>query len=250
MFGSACNVPGARTDIRRPPWLPVPRQTPTAEGLKTVEKNIKQLMDLLLPSAGARLTQDNTNVPSSRGALDAEAYQLLAIGEFLPTARALGFIRSVPREIETLSVGFDDALRQIISTDLDALTARDFPGSTFLSLTRPGQEAVVEAGFAEPFTRPAMVYVRAVSFAAYLGAIRNDVGLIEIGFPPFENFAAGVAVRGYPRTYDGRLIDLATEDLRELARLDLLDDYTYNREPSTAGTEDLPEVLNADGDFP
>ena len=51
-----------------------------------------------------------------------------------------------------------------------------------------------------------MWVVRSACFVAYLGAAYSDVGLREIGFPPFENLADGLAVSGYPRTRTGRLI--------------------------------------------
>jgi hypothetical protein len=94
-----------------------------------------------------------------------------------------------------------------------------------------------------------MLVLRAACFTSFLGAIDSDAGLRAVGFPAFEDMAAGIAVSGYPRTRDGRLIDAETEDLDALARAGELDDYTYNLQPEPTPGDDLSLVINADGDL-
>jgi hypothetical protein len=87
------------------------------------------------------------------------------------------------------------------------------------------------------------------AFLAWLGAVRSDIGLVAIGYPPFENHADGLAVSGYPRTTDGRLVDAEAEDLAALAASGELDDYTYNQVPAATAGVDLDDVLDARGDL-
>ncbi len=142
-----------------------------------------------------------------------------------------------------------DAFRVVLNGDLDALALLQRPLTPFRDLPRKLQEAVVRNAFADPARRPAMLVMRAACFTAYLGAASSDVGLRAIGYPPFENFADGLAVSGYPRTRSGRLIDASTEDLAALEAAGDLDDYTYNRAPAPTPGDDLLGVLDTDGDL-
>jgi hypothetical protein len=96
-------------------------------------------------------------------------------------------------------------------------------------------------------TRPIVEIVRVVAFVAYLGAPYSDAGLVAVGFPPYEDFASGLAVSGYPRTNSGRLVDAASEDLAALAKKGELDDYTYDER---RGPFAVAVGLDARGDLP
>ncbi len=179
--------------------------------------NVRALMDVLIPTE-----RDQLGELIAPGALEAGAMEMLELSRFLPSARSLALIPegSVPgfEDLET----FDAALRALLSADLDALAFELHPLTPFRSLQRHEQESVVRKAFSDPLTRPMLLFARAAAFVAFLGAAHNDLGLIYVGFPPFEDFEAGIATRGYPRTADGRLVDPEAEDLAALEAADLV----------------------------
>lgn len=207
-------------------------------------ENVEALMDILIPTE-----RDANGEVIAVGALEAGAMDMLELSRFLPSARALALIP------ETATPGFEDletfdaALRGLLSADLDALAFGQHPLTPFRNLARHEQEAVVRDAMEDPLTRPLLVFARAAAFIAFLGATHNDLGLIYAGFPPFEDFDAGVANRGYPRTSDGRLVDVNAEDLAELAARGDLEDYTYNLEPPPTVGDDLSAILDENGDL-
>jgi hypothetical protein len=145
--------------------------------------------------------------------------------------------------------GASDLFRAALNAELAVLAARERPLTAFRDLPRATQERIVTEAFDDDARRPLMLVARAACFLAFLGAITNDVGLRYAGFPPFESFADGLAVSGYPRTKSGRLVDASKEDLPSLAAKGDLDDYTYNRAPALTAGDDLSTVLDADGDL-
>ncbi len=207
-------------------------------------ENVEALMNIFIPTE-----RDASGELVAVGALEAGAMQMLEFSRFLPSARALALIP------ETATPGFEDletfdaALRGLLSADLDALAFGQHPLTPFRNLARHEQEAVVQDAMQDPLTRPLLVFARAAAFIAFLGATHNDLGLIYAGFPPFEDFEAGVANRGYPRTSDGRLVDVDTEDLAALAARGELEDYTYNLEPPPTAGDELSDVLDENGDL-
>ncbi len=206
--------------------------------------NVAALMDVLIPAEHAA-----TGELLAPGALEAGALEMLELSRFLPSARALALIpeASTPgfEDLET----FDAALRGLLSADLDALAFQKHPLTAFRNLQRHEQDAVVREALSDPLTRPMLLFARAAAFIAFLGAAHNDLGLVYVGFPPFEDFEAGIANRGYPRTKAGRLIDPEVEDLAELAAAGDLEDYTYNLEPPPTEDDDLSDVLDERGDL-
>lgn len=184
--------------------------------------NVDALFDLIIPAE-----RDAVGNLISPGAREAKPDGILSIDRFAALASALGFL---PPLSEATLRGFAElggAFRVAINANLDALAFVERPLTPFRDLPRESQEAVVARAFDDERQRPAMLVLRAAAFFAWLGAITSDVGLRAVGFPPFEDFAAGIAVSGYPMGGE---------------------DYTFNEEPK-ATTDDLDGVLDAYGDL-
>lgn len=226
-----------------PQWPDAPDE-PIEDADEATVANVVALMDVLIPTE--RDAEGNITAP---GALEAGAMEMLELSRFLPSARALALIP------ETDTPGFEDlerfdaALRGLLSADLDALAFQKHPLTAFRNLQRHEQEAVVTEAMGDALTRPMLVFARAAAFIAFLGATHNDRGLVYAGFPPFEDFEAGIANRGYPRTGDGRLVDPESEDLLALAEAGVLEDYTYNLAPPPTDGDDLGDLLDQNGDL-
>ncbi len=233
-------VPGERNDL---PPVPVETIGPS-DADRAAETNIRALLDVLIPTA-----RDEAGRVTRPGAAEVEAFEAMRLATFLPAARRLGLVPELPGAVLGVAEGFDVALRAVIDADLDALAATERPLTRFANLPSDLQRQVVARAFAQPERAPWLPFVRAVGFIAYLGAIRSDAGLRALGFPAFEDREAGVAVRGYPRTIDGRLVDASTEDLGALARMGVLDDYTYNVAPEPTPGDDLSAIVDANGDL-
>ena len=190
-------------------------------------ENVRALMDVLIPTE-----RDETGNITAPGALEAGALEMLDLSRFLPSARALALIP------ETATPGFEDleafdaALTGLLSADLDALSFRRRPLTSFRNLQRSEQEDVIREALADPLTRPLLIFARAAAFIAFLGAVFNDEGLVHAGFPRFEDFEAGIANRGYPRTVAG-----------------VVEDYTYNLTPPATEGDDLSALLDENGDI-
>jgi hypothetical protein len=170
----------------------------------------------------------NVRVPGAREAgasrlLDDEAFGLFALGQ--------GFVGPTTGRVAELLMRGGGAFRAVVNADLDALAFTRRPGVMFRALPSALREEVVAAAFDDDVHRPAMVFLRAAAFTAFLGAVTTDVGLRALGFPPFEDWDARIAVSGYPRTKAGRRIDVVKEDLAALEAKGDLDDYTYARAP-------------------
>lgn len=209
---------------------------------------MRALIDVLVPAE-----YDDGGAMTSPGALETGALEVLALRSFLPAARGLGFVRALPSELDAAfelgAPAFDRALRAIVRHDLDALADDLAPGARFTALDPAEQRSVIAEAFRDPLKSAALLYVRAASFVAYLGAVRSDQGLVAVGFPPFEDFDGRIAVSGYPRTISGRLVDANREDLDALRARGELDDYTYARRPEPTPDDDLMDVLDASGDL-
>ncbi len=206
--------------------------------------NVRTLMDVLLPAE-----HDEAGDLLSPGALEAGAYEVLRLENFIDAARSQALLPSLPEAVYGGLERFDDVFQAIVSVDLDTLADEISPLSAFRNLPRVQQIEAVTKGLDDPLRGPLLQFVRAACFIAYLGAANSDVGLQQLGFPPFEDFEGGLAVSGYPRTANGRRIDPETEDLAALDAAGDLDDYTYNREPAPTSGDDLLSVLNEQGDF-
>lgn len=239
-LGAACGPPEATGDAPSGPRLPeLPDVDPYAPA-----DNLKALMDLLLPAerdASGRLT--------SPGAVEAGALELLQLQRFIPLAQGQGLLPALPPALAETAAALDPALVAFLSAELDAVASEVQPFTSFKDLKPGEQRRAVLLAQDDPERRAVIRFVRAVSMLAYLGAVVNDVGLRAVGYPPFEDFVAGIAVSGYPRTPSGRLIDPAREDLAALAAAGELDDYTYNQAPAPTGGDDLSSVIDDAGDL-
>lgn len=251
-FAPACALDPDSTESQSDDALPQwpdgpwnrPADEPTDDPDQAADANVRALMDVLIPA-----DFDEAGELSAVGALEAGAFDVLRLSNFVPTARALALLP------ETTVGGYDDletfdaAIKAIVSTDLNLLAFEQHPATPFSRLTRAEQEHVVHGAMADPVMRPLVLLVRAACFVAFLGAMNNDLGLRYIGFPAFEDWDDRLASRGYPRTKDGRLVDPETEDLAALEAADNLDDYTYNRAPEPTPGDDLSDVVDASGDL-
>ena len=250
LLGDLCAVAAGlagcagESDPRASAWEP-PSQTPSQTPAdQPYADNVDALMDVLLPAE-----RDGAGVLISPGAREAGAAAVLDVDAFAKLAAARGLLPPLSDEVLSWLAEGADAFRTALGGELDLLALVQRPLATFRELSRPLQERVVDHALDDPILRPAVEFVRVACCFAYLGAVENDVGLQAVGFPPFEDFADGRAVSGYPRTPDGRLIDAETEDLAALEEAGDLDDYTYNLQPKPTPGDDLASVLDERGDL-
>jgi hypothetical protein len=185
--------------------------------------NVDALFDVLIPGE-----HDADGKLLSPGAREAGANEVLALDRFAALAVALGLVPPLADDARSRLEKLGAALRTTVDAELDVLAIVERPGTRFRDLPRPSQERIVERALV---TSPLVQVARAAAFTAYLGAVRSDVGLRAIGYPPFEDHEGGLAVSGYPRTTDGQV-----------------DDYTYNALPPGAGV-DLAGILDERGDL-
>jgi hypothetical protein len=146
-------------------------------------------------------------------------------------AQGLGFLPALSDAALTAATTSEGGLRQALDVALDLAAARERPLTAFKDLPPDAKRRVVDAMFDTDATASLMEAARVVAFVAYLGAVYDDGGIVAVGFPPYESFADGLAVSGYPRTMSGRLVDATKEDLRALDAKGDLDDYTWNVPP-------------------
>ena len=229
--------------FRRNATLPteVPGDPPAAE---RYSDNVDALCDVLLPAQF-----DASGALTSPGAREARVDKVLSTQNFASLAMSLGFLTSLSETTIANLNDLSDTVRAELNSALDALAALQRPLTSFRDLPRALQEAVVDDSFADDNRRPVLLVIRAACMGAYLGAMASDIGIQDIGFPPYENFDDGLAVSGYPRTRSGRLVDPATDNLAQLAAENDLDDYTYNLAPQPTSGDDLSTILNAEGDI-
>jgi hypothetical protein len=244
VFAYAGCAPSTGDDVA--PDFALPPQVPggAVAARATYADDVDALCDVLLPTE-----RDASGKVVSPGAREADVDGALRIQDFVALGTAQGILPPLPdADVRRLSVGVD-ALRAALNAELAVLAARQKPLSTFRDLPRATQEEIVAAAFDDELQRPLVLVARAACFLAFLGAVTNDVGLRFVGFPPFESFADGRAVSGYPRTRSGRLVDATKENLASLASKGELDDYTYNKAPAPTPGADLSTVLDAAGDL-
>jgi hypothetical protein len=190
--------------------------------------DVDALCDVLLPTE-----LDASGKVVSPGAREADVDGALRIEDFVAIATAQGLVPPLPEADVARLSGAADAFRAALNVELAALATRHRPLTSFRDLPRATQEQIVVDAFDDDVQRPLVIVARAACFVAFLGAVTNDVGLRAVGFPPFESFADGLAVSGYPRkNAKGQL-----------------DDYTYNRAPAPTPAEDLTRILDAAGDL-
>lgn len=228
------------------PALALPAQVPGGDVGPSSRHadDVAALCDVLLPSE-----LDAHGAVLSPGADEVDVDGVLRIQDFVALATAQGLLPPLPdTQVARLSVAAD-AFRAAANAELAVLAARRQPLTAFRDLTRATQESIVAEAFDDDLQRPLLLVLRAACFLAFLGAVTNDRGLQAVGFPPFESFADGLAVSGYPRTRSGRLIDATKENLASLAAKGDLDDYTYNQEPAPTPGDPLSLILDASGDL-
>lgn len=238
-----CRAPGANAGASPDPALPKETGSDRVPPAPYAD-NVDALCDVILPAE-----RDADGNVTSPGAREAGADEVLRIASFVPLAQAQGLLPPLSDDAMKRLGNLDAPFRDSLNLALDAAAAVQKPLTRFRDLPRALQEAAVDSAFADPAQKPAMLVVRAACMTAYLGAFASDVGLRAIGFPPFEKFADGLAVSGYPRTRAGRLVDPTSEDLGALAASGDLDDYTFNEAPAPTAGDDLSKVIDANGDL-
>lgn len=227
-FGVLAGCTGAPYSEEEPEEiLRTPGNHPPVEGARYTS-NLRALMDLLLPAE-----RNGAGQIVSPGALEAGAERVLRLENFVLVAKAQGLLPHVRDDFLSDGRPFDDAFARIIEADLDVLASAQRPLTPFRELPAHLMEAAVRRGFDDPARSPLLQFVRAACFFAFLGAIDDDRGLTAVGFPPFDDLAAGVAVSGYPRVLSDGSVD----------------DYTYNLAPAPTPSDDLTGVVDAGGDL-
>lgn len=221
-----------------------PLGPPSPLGPRGESSNLRALLEVLIPAE-----RDPSGALIVPGAIEAGAERLVILDNFLTIARSISLLPRLPERFPTSGLDFDLALQRFLGADLDLLAEKQRPLTPFKDLPRPLQEAAVAAGFEDPGIQPMLLYVRAAAWFAFLGGVTSDLGLVAAGFPPYEDLGRGIAVRGYPRTPAGRLIDAEREDLAALAAAGQLDDYSYNRAPEPTPGDDLSLVFDERGDL-
>jgi hypothetical protein len=170
---------------RPPPMLPDEPGTTAPPGPPLYADSVDALFDVLLPAE-----------PGSPGAREAGVDQVLEVERFARLAVAQGLL---PPLDETVLSALDDlsgAARTALNAALDARAQVERPLARFSTLDRATQEKLVTHALDDDAQRPVLLVMRAACFVAYLGAVVNDAGLQDVGFPPFESFADGLASSG------------------------------------------------------
>lgn len=197
------------------PSAMLPVQTPSREPQvpSPYADAVDALFDVLLPAE-----------PGSVGAREAGVDRVLEEEDLVRFAIAQGLLRPLPETVLTALDDLGGAARAMVNRALDARAQLEQPLKRFRDLDRATQERIAEAAFDDEATKPAMLALRAACFLAWLGAITSDAGLREVGFPPFEDFEAGIASSGFA-------------------------DYSVNRAPAATPGDDLLGVLTPEGDL-
>lgn len=186
--------------------------------------DVRALMDVLLPS-------ESMGGVYSPGANDVGAFSLLQLGRYIPAARNLGVLPALPDVVLQEALDFETDIVAFIAAELNAVQDSAAPLTRFSQLSDSQKIDIVTDGFADTTTFPVYEYVRGVCFLAFLGAMESDAGLVAVGYPPFEDFSAGLAVSGYPRTHAGVFIDLGMDGPDALPASGEYVDYTFNETP-------------------
>ncbi len=209
------------------------------------EDSTDALMDVLIPA-----DRDAKGVVTCKGAREVSAGRLFGDQELVSLAQGLGFLPALSDDALTAATTSEGGLRVALNAALDLAAARERPLTAFKDLPRDAMNRVANTMFDDNSAdnvAALMEAARVVAFVAYLGAVYDDGGLVAVGFPPYESFADGLAVSGYPRTTSGRLVDATKEDLRALDAKGELDDYTWNVSPPAFA---VAVGLDARGDLP
>lgn len=199
----------ANDDARAKPLDPA-----DVDGTPKYEDATDALFDVLLP-----------------GAREVDAGRFFGDRELVSLVTALGLLSTHDGEALDALADASGGLRAAINVVLDGLASRRAPLARFAELSPASRAALTDEAFDADETRPIIEIVRVVAFVAYLGATYSDAGLVAIGFPPYEDFDAGIAVSGYPRK----------------TKTGAIDDYTYDEEP---GPFTVALGLDDRGDLP
>ena len=218
---SAC---GGGTAYKTPA---LPDQTPTNALPASYTDSTDALWDVLLPAE-----LDANGVIVSPGAREAGVDSVLTGQNLVRVAIEQGLIPSLPDSVVSLFDDFQTGARQLLNRELDALSTLERPLATLSSLAAEARSRVVARAFDDDRLSGPLLAARAACFLAFLGAITSDAGLVAVGYPPFEDFANGLACSGYPRMTNGQP-----------------DDYTYNLSPAATAGDDLGAVIDADGNL-
>ncbi|MBL8951341.1 MAG: hypothetical protein JNK82_11220 [Myxococcaceae bacterium] len=167
------------------------------------------------------------------GAREAGVDRVLEDEEFVRFAQSQGFLRPLPEPLLTALDDLGTTGRGLLNRALDARAQLEQPLARYRELDLATRERLAEAAFDDDATAPVMLAMRAAACVAWLGAVTSDAGLVEVGFPPFEDFGDRLAVSGWPRTTASGAVD----------------DYTHNRAPAATAGDDLSAVLTPEGDL-
>jgi hypothetical protein len=211
------------------PYQPkgLPQETPTGDLPIVYSDSTDALWDLLIPAE-----RDAQGVVTSPGAREVGVDSVLAGQNLIRVAIDQGLLPSLPDAVVALFDDFQTGARAFLNRELDLLSVVEKPLASFSSLDTSQRERVLTRAFDDDRLSAPLLAARAACWLAFLGAISSDRGLVELGFPPFEDFANHIAVSGYPRITDGRQ-----------------DDYSYNAAPAATTGDDLSAIIDADGNL-
>jgi hypothetical protein len=175
--------------------------------------SVDALFDVLLPAEAG-----------SPGAREAGVDRVLEVEHFARLAVAQGLLPPLDEGVLSALDDLSGTARGALNATLDARAQLERPLARFSELDRTTQEKIVAHGFEDDAQRPVLLVMRAACFVAWLGAVVNDAGLRDVGFPPFENFDDGLASSGFS-------------------------DYSVNQPPAATAGDDLSSLLTAGGDL-
>jgi len=237
---AACG-PGEREPREK---ITLPDELPNV-GPGRAANNVRALMDILLPAEF-----NDAGAMTSPGAVASGAFDVLSFDQFVPLAQAQGLLGPLPPGFAEDADELDGFLVEFLGTELDQMAGDVRALTPFHQLSRLEQHDLVRDAYDDPLRYPIVEFVRGICFLAYLGAVTSDIGLVDVGYPPFDDFGAGVANRGYPRRKTTQApIDTEAEDIETLRALGDVDDYTFNEVPLPTPQDDLSTVIDAFGDL-
>jgi hypothetical protein len=193
--------------------LPDEPGTSTPPAAPAYADSTDALFDVLLPAEAG-----------SPGAREAGVDRVLEVEHFARLAVAQGLLPPLDESVLSALDDLTGTARDALNAALDGRAQLEQPLMRFSELDRATQEKLVTHAFDDDAQRPVMLVMRAACFVAYLGAVENDLGLRDVGFPPFQSFDDGLASSGFS-------------------------DYSANQPPVATVGDDLSSVLTAGGDL-
>lgn len=149
-------------------------------------QTMNALFNVLIPSE-----------PGKAGAVEAEALEMFRSDTLLTAAVNLGYI---PKVAAQLAAEGASALETAIVVALDNAAGGlkiKKPKLKFVDLTPAERSVVVGQRFKDPATGLLLELARITAIFAFTSAVRNDKGLVAMGWPPYLDYAKKRHNNGY-----------------------------------------------------